>query len=75
MATRPSTKSQTRTSIKKKSTVTNLVSEEESFSKINSEITKGLTEQEVEIEHLKTTIIALNEKAEVFIFLTYVTES
>jgi hypothetical protein len=26
---------------------------------------KGLTEQEVEIEHLKTTIIALNEKAEV----------
>ena len=43
------------------------VQEEESqhYTFLNSELAKGLTEYEVEIEHLKTTIIALNEKAEV----------
>ena len=66
MATRQSTnKSQTRTGVKKKSTVTNVVQEEDTFAKASHELTKGLTDQEVEIEHLKTTIIALNEKAEV----------
>ena len=33
---------------------------------MDKDLTRGLTEKEVEIEHLKTTIIALNEKIEVF---------
>ena len=38
-------------------------------SNIDKELVKGLTEAEVEIDHLKTTIIALNEKVEVIIFV------
>lgn len=33
--------------------------------RINRELVQGLTENEVEIEHLKTTVIAVNEKVEV----------
>ena len=67
MTSRQSTgKSASRSSVKKK-TVMKEVQEEESqhYTFLNSELAKGLTEYEVEIEHLKTTIIALNEKAEV----------
>jgi len=32
---------------------------------INRELVRGLSEREVEIEHLKTTVVALNEKVEV----------
>ena len=68
MASRGNTnKSQNRGSVKKKSTLNNQVAEEDNFSKANNEYGKGLSEAEVEIEHLKTTIIALNEKAEVLL--------
>ena len=32
---------------------------------MDKDLMRGLSEKEVEIEHLKTTIIALNEKIEV----------
>lgn len=32
---------------------------------MDKELIRGLTEREVEIEHLKTTVIALNQKVEV----------
>lgn len=38
------------------------ISKDVSFDKID---TRGLNERDVEIEHLKTTVIALNEKVEV----------
>ena len=33
---------------------------------MDKDLLRGLSEKEVEIEHLKTTIIALNQKIEVF---------
>ena len=32
---------------------------------LDKELVRGLSEKEVEIEHLKTTVVALNEKVEV----------
>ena len=32
---------------------------------LDKDLIRGLSEKEVEIEHLKTTIVALNEKVEV----------
>ena len=48
---------------KKKSSMKNQLEEESSF--VRPEAPKGLTDMEVENEHLKTTIVALNEKIEV----------
>ena len=36
---------------------------------MDKDLLRGLSEKEVEIEHLKTTVIALNQKVEVFISL------
>ena len=33
--------------------------------RVNKDLVQGLTESEVEIDHLKTTVIAINEKIEV----------
>jgi hypothetical protein len=32
---------------------------------LDKDLVRGLSEKEVEIEHLKTTVVALNEKVEV----------
>jgi hypothetical protein len=34
---------------------------------------RGLSEKEVEIEHLKTTVVALNQKIEVSIMILFTT--
>ena len=36
---------------------------------MDKDLLRGLSEKEVEIEHLKTTVIALNQKIEVIIML------
>jgi len=40
---------------------------------MDKDLLRGLSEKEVEIEHLKTTVVALNQKVEVIslIFFSY----
>jgi hypothetical protein len=38
---------------------------------LDKDLLRGLSEKEVEIEHLKTTIIALNQKLEVLFNIIY----
>ncbi len=44
--------------------------EQPEFVLLDKELIKGLTEKDVEIDHLKTTVVALQEKIEVR-FLLY----